>query len=210
LDTDMRASTVIPIALAAAVLAACSGPAVVTTDEARPSASAPRAAPPQAPLNNSNLANAFYFGAPVDGRTQYFFTTPSGRWECAIVPRVQAGCQAAGGAELSMEGAPDTVADAAGEQTTPNAIVVSRDGEPAFMALDDEPFAPDGATAAVLQFNQILVVAGFRCNVQEAFGISCLSERSGRGFTFSAEDYVPRYTDVPAGALVAPPTSTTR
>ncbi|MCV7414793.1 hypothetical protein [Mycolicibacterium litorale] len=205
----MRASTVIPAALAATVLAACTGPAVVTTDDAGPAASATPTAPPPPPLNNTNLVNAFYFGAPVDGFTQYFFTTPSGRWECAIVPRVQAGCQAADGAALGIEGAPDTVADAAGEDTEPTAIVVGRDGEPAFVALPDAPFTPDAATAGVLQFNQVLAVAGFRCNVQEATGVSCLSERSGRGFTFSAEGFTPQYTEVPAGAFVAPPTSTT-
>ena len=205
----MRESTVIPAALAVVALAGCTGPAVVTTDDGGPATSASSTAPPPPPLNNANLVNAFHFGAPVDGFTQYFFTTPSGRWECAVVPRVQAGCQAADGAALGIEGAPESVTDAAGEETAPNAIVVGRDGDPAFVALD-KPFRPATATAAVLQFNQILAVAGFRCNVQEAFGVSCLNERSGRGFTFSADGYAPQYTDVPAGALVAPPTSTTR
>ncbi|MGE2716907.1 hypothetical protein ACQI4L_22855 [Mycolicibacterium litorale] len=205
----MRASTVISAALAATVLAACTGPTVVTTDEPGPAASATPTAPPPPPLNTTNLVNAFYFGAPVDGFTQYFFTTPSGRWECVIVPRVQAGCQAADGAALGIEGAPETVTDAAGEETPPTAIVVGRDGEPAFVAVEDATFTPADATAQVLRFNQVLAVAGFRCNVQEASGVSCLSERSGRGFTFSAEGYAPQYTEVPAGAFVAPPTSTT-
>lgn len=205
----MRTSSVIPAALAAATLAACTGPAVITTDDAGPAVSAsPTAIPP--PLNSANLVNAFQFGAPVDGFTQYFFTTPSGRWECAVVPRVQAGCQAADGAAPGIKGAPESVTDAAGEQTEPNAIVITRDGEPAFVALEDAPFRPDSGTAGVLQFNQILAVAGFRCNVQEASGVSCVSERTRRGFTFSAEGFTPQYTDVPAGAVVAPPTTTTR
>lgn len=205
----MRESTVIPAALAVVVLAGCTGPAVVTTDDGGTATSASLTGPSPPLLNNASLVNAFHFGAPVDGFTQYFFTTPSGRWECAVVPRVQAGCQAADGAALGIEGAPESVTDAAGEETAPNAIVVGRDGDPAFVALD-KPLRPATATAAVLQFNQILAVAGFRCNVQEAFGVSCLSERSGRGFTFSADGYAPQYTDVPAGALVPPPTSTTR
>ena len=53
--------------------------------------------------------------------------------------------------------------------------------------------------AKVLQFNRILAAAGFRCNVQES-GVSCLSELSGKGFTFSADGYTPQYTDVPADA----------
>ncbi|KUI35022.1 hypothetical protein [Mycobacterium sp. GA-2829] len=204
----MRASTFLPAGLVVLALTACSGPAVVTTDETGPTASAPPAAPPTPPLNNTNLANAFHFGAPVDGSTRYFFTTPSGRWECGVIPREQVGCQASGGAALGIDGAPETVPDAAGEETTPNALVVGRDGEPAFVALDDPPFGLEDAQ--VLRFNQILAVAGFRCNVQEATGVSCLSERSGRGFTFSAEEYLPLYTDVPVGAPVPPPTSTTR
>ena len=49
-----------------------------------------------------------------------------------------------------------------------------------------------------MAFNKILAVAGFRCNVQEQHGVSCLSELSGKGFTFSADGFVPQYTDVPA------------
>jgi hypothetical protein len=42
-----------------------------------------------------------------------------------------------------------------------------------------------------------LAVAAFRCNVQEASGISCLSEKTGKGFTFSADGYTLQYTDLP-------------
>ena len=52
----------------------------------------------------------------------------------------------------------------------------------------------------MLPFNRILAVAGFRCNVQESSGISCLSETSGAGFTFSAEEYATSYVDVPPDA----------
>lgn len=54
--------------------------------------------------------------------------------------------------------------------------------------------------AAELPFNRILAVAGFRCNIQEATGLSCQSELSGKGFTFSADGFTPSYTDVPATA----------
>lgn len=205
----MRASTVIPAALAATVLAACTGPAVVTTEEAGPATSATPTAAPPPPLNTTNLVNAFDFGVPTDGFTRYFFTTPSGRWQCAIVPRVHAGCQNARGAALGIEGAPETVTDADGQQSAPTALLVGRDGAPEFVALPDAPLTPADATAAVLRFNEVLAVAGFRCNVQESSGVSCLSERSGQGFTFSAEGWAPHYTEVPAGAFIAPPTSTT-
>ncbi|HEX2212148.1 MAG TPA: hypothetical protein VHH12_01525, partial [Mycobacterium sp.] len=48
-------------------------------------------------------------------------------------------------------------------------------------------------------FNRILVAAGFRCNVQES-GVSCMSEASGKGFSFAPEGFVPHYTEVPADA----------
>jgi hypothetical protein len=193
---------------AALALTGCGGPTVVNNDEPRPET--PQAAPPPPPpLNNTNLVNGFYYGAPVNGTTQYFFTTPSGRWQCHIVPRVQAGCQATGGDDLDIPGAPETVLDATGEEATPNAVVVSRDGDPAFIAVEGTPFAPDPGPANTLGFNQVLAVAGFRCNVQEATGISCVSERSRRGFTFSAEGFMPQYVDVPAGAPITPPTSPT-
>jgi hypothetical protein len=51
-----------------------------------------------------------------------------------------------------------------------------------------------------LPFNRILAVAGFRCNVQESAGVACMSEISGKGFTFSQDGFVPQYTDVPANA----------
>jgi hypothetical protein len=46
----------------------------------------------------------------------------------------------------------------------------------------------------------ILAAAGFRCNVQEATGVSCLSEFSDKGFTFSADGFAPQYTDFPMDA----------
>ena len=67
------------------------------------------------------------------------------------------------------------------------------------VALDAPEFTLDPGPATVLPFNRILAVAGFRCNVQES-GVSCISERSGKGFTFSDDGVFPQYTDVPADA----------
>ena len=90
------------------------------------------------------------------------------------------------------------VRDAAG-QTRTNAIAVDDDGDPQFVRSDQPEFWLVPGPAKVLQFNRILAAAGFRCNVQES-GVSCQSETSGKGFTFSAEGYAPQYTDVPANA----------
>jgi hypothetical protein len=177
--------------------AACSGPAVVTTDDAAPTGSATVTPTPTTTRpSNAHLANAARYAAPVNGQTGYYFTTPSGRWQCAILPRDRAGCQNAKSSALGVEGAPDESPD--GSPVT--ALVVDRGGDPQFAALPSTAFGLDPGPATVLDFNRILVVAGFRCNVQEATGISCRSDSSGKGFTFSAEGYTLQYTDVPPDA----------
>lgn len=186
-------------AIATLAVAGCSPQTIVTTDD--PAPTTPAAAPPPTtrPPDSAHLLNAFDYGIPVDGRTRYFFTTPSGRWQCGIIAREVAGCEAASGS-LTITGAPETVIDAAGDEVAPTAVEVAREGDARFAASDEPRFTPESGPAKVVPFNRILAVGGFRCNVQEATGISCLSERSGRGFTFSDEGFAPRYTDVPPGA----------
>jgi hypothetical protein len=146
--------------------------------------------------------NAFDYVAYPPVGTSYYFTSPSGTWACAIIPRVKVGCQSAKNwpSAMGITGEPDSVHGTAGETTTPNALVVPREGAMQFVALEQPEFVLDPEPAKVLPFNRILAVAGFRCNVQEATGVSCLSELSDRGFTFSADGLVPQYTDVPVAA----------
>ncbi|RDH79085.1 hypothetical protein DVS77_06385 [Mycolicibacterium moriokaense] len=189
------------ILTAAALLAVtgCSAERVVNTGEWESvTATTTSVAPSLPPTDQAHLANAFDFVQHPDGQTAYYFATPSGRWQCAIIPRGQAGCQATGG-DLSISGAPDTVPDAQGQQATPNAVVVEPKGIAHFAALDADAFTPPDA-AEVLPFNRTLVVARFRCNLQAATGVSCLSEESGQGFTFSADGFVPQYSEVPPDA----------
>ena len=193
----MRVITLISAAVLA--VAGCSGVRVVNTDE--PSAATPTntaTAPQLPPTNNAHLADAFDYVAHPNDEAAYYFTTPSGRWQCAILPRDKAGCQSTGGA-MGIAGEPDTVDNAAGEATTPNAIVIEPDGDAHFAALDQPEFSSPGS-AKVLPFNRTLIAARFRCNVQEATGVSCLSEQSGRGFTFSARGFLPQYAEVPVDA----------
>lgn len=182
--------------------AACSGPAVVTTDAGPTAPPTAAPAPPPTRPSNAHLANAFDFAAQINGQTGYYFTTASGRWQCAIMPRLQVGCQNAEAptSAIAISGAPDEVLGADGESAVPNAIVVGRDAEPQFAVFTPPAFGLDPGPATVLEFNRILVVAGFRCNVQEASGISCMSELTGKGFTFSAEGSTMTYTDVPPDA----------
>jgi hypothetical protein len=190
---------------AVAMLAAgCSGGTVINTDESPAAApSSSTAAPaPSPPPSNAHLANAFDYVAHPPGGTSYYFTSPSGTWACGIMPRVKVGCQSATNwpSAMGVTGEPDSVTDTAGESTTPNALVISREGAAQFVALEQPEFSLDPGPAKVLPFDRILAVAGFRCNVQETTGVSCLSEFSGNGFTFSPDGVAPQYTDVPAEA----------
>ncbi|WP_185934884.1 hypothetical protein, partial [Mycolicibacterium hodleri] len=147
---------------------------------------------------NDALVNAFDYAAPqADGQTAYYFTSPSKRWVCAIVPRVAAGCQSSTGSTIPIKGAPDTVPGSDGTDSAPNAIQVGRLGDPSFAALDAPGYSLVPGPAAILPFDKVLIVSGFRCNVQEATGISCASEVSGNGFTFSADGFTLQYTDLP-------------
>ncbi|KUH75060.1 hypothetical protein AU184_07630 [Mycolicibacterium novocastrense] len=183
----------------AILVAGCSAERIVTTDE--PFVASPTSTtsePPPAPPDK-HLVDAFDYVAHPAGSAVYYFTTPSGRWACAVVPREVAGCQSATSPQSSMNitGEPDTVDNDDGEQAAPNAIVIERNGEPRFVALEQPQFVLDDAK--VLDFNRILAVAGFRCNVQEA-GVSCMSEATGNGFTFAPDGFAPRYTEVPPNA----------
>ena len=193
----MRTVTVIAAAVALTV-AGCTTETVVNTGQWETTPTETSTAPSLPPTNPALLANAFDFVEHPNGQAAYYFSTPSGRWQCAILPRDKAGCQATRGA-LSIAGAPDTVPNAGGEETPPDAIIIEPEGDAHFAAVDAAEFTPP-EPANVLPFNRTLIVARFRCNIQEASGVSCLSEQSGAGFTFSADGYVPQYTEVPLDA----------
>jgi len=181
------------VTLGATVLlaAGCSSGAVINTSDNAAPPTAATTAPPSARPSNAHLVNAFDFVEHDGDTTGYYFTTPSGKWKCAILTHTKAGCQASSSwqAGLGVDGEPDST----------NAIVVDEDGDPQFVDLDEPEFAATSDSPKVLQFNKILAAAGFRCNVQES-GVSCLSETSGKGFTFSSDGYAPQYTDVPVDA----------
>jgi hypothetical protein len=179
---------------AAAALAGCSSTTVVNTGEPPPQTpTITSVAVPQ--YSTANLVDGSAYAAQVDGRTGYYFSTPSGRWRCAILPRDKAGCQSASGSAIAVSGAPTVVPDGSGGTTAPNAIAVDRDHDAAFIALAEPEFSVDSAKS--LPFGKVLAVAGFRCNVQESSGVSCVRDLTGKGFTFSAEGFTAQYTDVP-------------
>jgi hypothetical protein len=173
-------------------IAGCSDATVINTGQPQDdTATASPTAAPSTPSSNVHLANAFDYVAHVGEVTGYYFTTPSGKWRCAILAHTKAGCQASSGWQSGL--------GITGEPQEANAIVVDRDSDPQFVALEQPEFWLVPGPANALQFNRILAAAGFRCNVQES-GVSCQSDTSGKGFTFSAEGYTPQYIDVPATA----------
>lgn len=195
----MRVAALV-LATLALLTAGCSSGGIVNTDDARPTTptTTTTTAPLPAPADNANLANAFDFAAPQNDETAYYFTSPSKRWVCAIIPRETAGCQASTGSTIPIAGAPDTVPGPQGTDAAPNAIQVGIQTDPGFATLDAPGFSLVPGPATILPFQKVLIVAGFRCNVQEATGISCASEVSGKGFTFSADGFTLQYTDLVA------------
>lgn len=192
-----KASNAVSLAVLALTLAGCSGEHITNSGEwtPPPGQPAPTSAPPPERYD-PRLLNAHDYRAESDGDVGYYFTTPSGRWQCAILPRSQAGCQSASASALGIPDAPDTVPNERGEPEQPNAIVVADTGEAHFAVLDGSQFAPGSGPAGLVPFDSILAVAGFRCNVAET-GISCKNDGSGNGFTFSSDGYTLRYTALP-------------
>jgi hypothetical protein len=193
-------AAILALAIAATISTGCSYGTIVNTDDtATPApAAAPAAPPPSKPPSNEHLANAFDYAAQgVDGETGYYFTSPSKRWVCAIFPRKTAGCQSATGSGIVVKGAPTSVPGPQPSDNAPNAIEVDGAADAQFAALDPPGYALVPGPATVLPFGEVLAVADFRCNVQEASGIPCLSEKTGKGFTFSADAYTLQYTDLP-------------
>jgi hypothetical protein len=194
-------SRISAVTLALLIAAGCAEESVVNTGEPPVRTATATPAPSSPPAGNAHLVNAFDYVAEVDGRAGYYFTTPSGKWRCAIISRIKAGCQSASSwqAGLGIPGQPSTVPGAAGAAAKPNAIVLDWEGDAHFAALDKPEFWLNPNPAKVVPFNRILAAAGFRCNVQES-GVSCISDLTENGFTFSAEGYAPKYTDVPPNA----------
>jgi hypothetical protein len=180
------------VAVAMPAISGCAGEPIINTSQSpAETASAASTAAPSTPSTNIHLVNAFDYVAHVGDITGYYFTTPSGKWRCAILTRTKAGCQASSSWQSGL--------GIAGEPDGANAIAVDRDGDPQFVTLVQPDFWLVPGPAKALEFNRILAAAGFRCNVADS-GVSCQSETTGKGFTFSAQGYTPQYTDVPAGA----------
>ena len=129
-------------------------------------------------VDSAHLANAFEFVGYKNDQAAYYFATPSGRWQCAILPREKAGCQATGGGALSVAGAPDTVPDADGEsrygvRTETFLIVIGTAGANARFAVRKAPVIRARPEPATLPFNRtpLSKIPGPVQNNQEEFTV---------------------------------------
>jgi len=171
---------------------------VVNTKDAAPPTETQAPPTSTARPSNEKLVNAFDYYVSTDAQAGYYFVTPSGSWRCVIVPLAWVGCQSANGpARIGIAGAPQTVTDDKGQTVAPNAIVAKTMGDPGFGSIPADQFKPATGTAKTLPYNKVLAAAGFRCNVQEKAGVSCLSEEADTGFTFASDKFSWQYTDVP-------------
>src|ERR1700758_1663204 len=135
----------------AGLTVACAPSVVVNTGETPPRTQTPASSEPTGRVD-PNLVDAHAYYMTSDGMKGYYFTTPSGKWSCAILPRSQAGCQAPTRAQLmGIPGAPDTVQGPNGA-VAPNAIAVGDEGDAGFTWLDLPGFSLRTGKAMVLDF----------------------------------------------------------
>ena len=119
----------------AALCSACANAVVVNTGEKPPAAETTLSTSPVG-RSDPNLVDALDYYVTTDGLKGYYFTTPSGKWNCAILPRTEVGCQAAAGTQrMGIPGEPDTVQTPDGEAVAPSAIAVGDEGQPGFIWL---------------------------------------------------------------------------
>ena len=152
----MNLATAAALSGSALLLCACSGPTVINTEERTTTAAVPPAVPSTTVASNAHLVNAFDYAAQVDGVTGYYFTSPSGRWQCAIKPRVEAGCQNAdaSASAIRITDAPDDVPGPEGEPEAPNAIRVDRDRAAEFAVVPATAYGLEPEPAQVLPYEK--------------------------------------------------------
>jgi hypothetical protein len=176
------------------MLAGCSGSATKSNTADATSQQAPGA------RTSSPHVDAQPYFASSGGVNGYYFTSPSGKWRCAIIEdgsMAQAGCQPATNVEpgMGVRGAPNVEDKISHLQVQPNAIRVTPTNGAEFAHLGQPVFWRTDGEAKVLPYNRVLAAGGFSCNVQQT-GVACKDDRSTQGFTFSTDGYSFTYTDV--------------
>ncbi len=115
----------------------------------------------------------------------YYFTSPSGKFECAVItaPEPVAGCHG----RLPSSAPPVPSVTGTGS-ATPNSIRVRASGPGAFFQSGDPAFHRFDGPAKPLGYGSPLRVQGFTCSVDEQSGVTCVSAAE-HGFTVSDSAY---------------------
>lgn len=122
----------------------------------------------------------------------YYFTSPSGKFECGIAALESsiAGCH--GTLPTSAPKVPGS--GASSTAVAPNSVQLIAGSPARFESLGDPKFHRFDGPATALPYGQVLVVDGtgssngLRCSVDEHTGVTC-TDQVGHGFTVSDEDF---------------------
>ncbi|MGU3434926.1 hypothetical protein ACNHUS_18155 [Actinomycetes bacterium M1A6_2h] len=203
-----RVAIVVGFSAAAALLSGCGGTTVegnprgdgsppITSTASAPTSTARSSAPTTTSTTTTSSSSSSKTTATtttaapaVDPSTyagsvsgSYFFTSPSGKFNCAIIgggAQPSAGCQGdlpADAPKVDGSGAP-------GKAVFPNSIEVAG-GEPGrFVSLGDPKYTDLDGPARELPYGAPLSANGFTCAVDESTGVTC-TDSSRHGFTVS-------------------------
>ncbi|WP_415977331.1 hypothetical protein [Rhodococcus sp. 077-4] len=122
----------------------------------------------------------------------YYFSSPSGKFECgiAVLQSSIAGCHGS-----LPDSAPEVPGSgASGTAVKPNAVQLIAGSPAKFESLGDPKFHRFDGPAAALPYGEVLTVPGsgstngLRCSVDEQTGVTC-TDQVGHGFTVSDESF---------------------
>ncbi|CCQ15768.1 putative uncharacterized protein [Rhodococcus sp. AW25M09] len=122
----------------------------------------------------------------------YYFSSPSGKFECgiAVLDTSIAGCHG------SLPDSAPKVAGIGASRTAvePNAVQLIAGSPAKFQSLGDPKFHRFDGPAAALPYGEVLTVAGsgstngLQCSVDEQTGVTC-TDQVGHGFTVSTRGF---------------------
>ena len=156
-----------------------------TTSSSAPTTSeAPETTTTPAPTTKKPPVTPTDYAGP--GAGQYYFTTPSTKFECAIFTgtRSVAGCHGdfpSSVPKVAGSGAPDN-------KVPPNAVEVSAGDPGKFLNVGDPEFHRFEGSTKALPYGSALSISDYSCKVDESSGVTCTSA-AGHGFTVSDSAY---------------------
>lgn len=169
--------------------------ALPTTPRSTPSSTPASTTPPTSstatPTSSAaSQANSTDYAGKAPG--WYYFSSPSGKFECgiAVLNTSIAGCH--GSLPDSAPKVPGS--GASGTAVKPNAVQLIAGSPAKFESLGDPKFHRFDGPAAALPYGEVLTIPGsgstngLQCSIDEQAGVTC-TDQVGHGFTVSAEDF---------------------